>query len=292
MDARLLQILDHREQNYPHTLEQQYPRVFSKIMELWDSTDIDAYFIDLMVSDRPDRQGFPPEVASDIVYLSMVHARQRDRDEVDPWGHVSEKIKNGIELQDLPFSPEGFLKAAESGKREAVALFLSAGVDVDTCDERQWTPLMISAFNGNEEMAALLIKSGADIHHKDVAGYTPLHWAAFNGFTQVVQLLLSKHADVNARSVHGWTALLQAATRGHLSVSFILIEHCADVNAASNDGWTPLHKAAANGHFPEVMLLLRKGADARARYANGVTPLDLATKNKHEQIVAILSGRR
>ncbi|MBI3222843.1 MAG: ankyrin repeat domain-containing protein [Nitrosomonadales bacterium] len=290
MDARLLQILGNREQNYPHALEQQYPRVFGKLMELWDSTDIDAYFIDLLVSDRPDRQGFPPDVASDIVYLSMIHARQRGRDEVDPWGHVSEEVRNGIELQDLPFSPEGFLKAAESGKREAVALFLSAGVDVDTCDERQWTPLMISAFNGNEEMAALLIKSGADIHHKDTAGYTPLHWAAFNGFTQVVQLLLSKHADVNARSQHGWTALLQAATRGHLSVSYILIEHGADVNAASNDGWTPLHKAAANGHFPEVKLLLSKGADTRAKYANGVTPLDLATKNKHEQIVAVLSG--
>jgi ankyrin repeat protein len=290
MDARLLKILDNREQSYPHALEQQYPRVFHKLMELWDSPDIDAYFIDLMVSDRPDRQGFPSEVASDIVYLSMVHARQRDREEVDPWGHVSEEIRQGIALHDLEFSREGFLKAAESGKREAVSLFLSAGVHVDSCDERQWTPLMISAFNGNEDMAALLVRSGADVQHKDTAGYTPLHWASFNGFSKVVQLLLSKGADVNARSNQGWTALLQAATRGHLSVSFILMEHGANVNAASNDGWTPLHKAAANGHFPEVKLLLMKGADAHAMYSNGVTPLELARKNKHEKIVAALSG--
>ena len=291
MDQRLLHILDNREQNYPHALERQYPRVFRKLMDLWDSDDIDAYFLDLMVSDRPDRQGFPPDVASDIVYLSMVHERQRGRDEVDPWGHVSEKIKQAIELQGVPFSQAGFLKAAELGNREAISLFLSAGMDVNTCDERHWTPLMVSSFNGKEDLAELLVRSGANIHHKDTAGYTPLHWAAFNGFFRVVQLLLSKQADVNARSNHGWTALLQASTRGHLLVTAILIENGADVNAASNDGWTPLHKAAANGHLAEVKLLISKGANAQAKYADGTTALDLAIKNRQEQIIKALSGK-
>ncbi|HEX5339214.1 MAG TPA: ankyrin repeat domain-containing protein [Gallionella sp.] len=293
MDARLLEILGNNERNYPHALEQQYPRVFRKIMDQWDTPGIDACFADLMFSNRVGQQGFPPDVASDIIYLSMVHARQRDQhrqDEADPWGHESAAIKQEIELRDVPFTPEGFLKAAESGKQDVVALFLRAGVDVDTCDERQWTPLMTSSFNGDKEMALLLIQGGADVHHRDTAGYTPLHWAAFNGYSRVVQLLLNKHADVNARSNHGWTALLQAATRGHLSVTYILIEHGADVNAASNDGWTPLLKAAANGHFPEVKLLLRKGADASAKYSNGVTPLELAIKNKHEHVIAALSG--
>ena len=291
MNPRLLNILDNREQNYPHALEQQYPRVLNRIMELWDSADIDAYFTDLMVSSRPDRQGFPPKVASDIMYLSSVHARQRVREEVNLWGHVSKTIQQEIEQQGVPYSPQGFIKACESGKSEMVALFLNSGMDVDTCDDRQWTPLMISAFNGNQEMATLLIRSGADIHHKDTAGYTPLHWAAFNGYTKVVKLLLNKQADVNARSNHGWSALLQAATRGHLSVSLMLIERGADVNAASNDGWTPLHKATANGHYAEVMLLLEKGANPGAKYADGATALDLARKNKHEKIVAVLSGR-
>lgn len=291
MNPRLLNILDNREQNYPHALEQQYPRVLNRIMELWDSAEIDAYFTDLMVSSRPDRQGFPQEVASDIMYLSSVHTRQQDREEANPWGHVSNTIQQEIELQGVPYSPQGFIKACETGKSETVALFLNSGMNVDTCDDRQWTPLTISAFNGNQEMAALLIKSGADIHHKDIAGYTPLHWAAFNGYTEVVKLLLAKQADVNARSNHGWSALLQAATRGHLAVSMVLAENGADVNAASNDGWTPLHKASANGHFAEVMLLLEKGANRGAKYADGVTALDLARKNKHEKIIAALSGR-
>ncbi len=292
MDARLLRILNNREQNYPHALEKQFPRVFGQIMALWDTPEIDALFSELMVTKRSDRQGFPSEVASDIIYLSMVHTRQGGRKQVDdPWGHVSEKIRHEIEQQGVPYSPQGFIEAAESGKRDLVALFLGSGADVDTYDERLWTPLMISSFNGDEETAALLIRSGANIHHKDGAGYTPLHWAAFNGFSKVVKLLLGKHADVNARSNHGWTPLLQAATRGHLSVSFMLIENGADVNAASNDGWTSLHKAAANGHVPEAKLLLSKGANIQATYRDGTTALELAVKNKHEQIVALLTGK-
>ena len=182
MDAKLLQILDNNEEKYPHALEQKYLRVFKKILDLWGTPQIDAYFTELMVDERGDRAGFPSDVASNIVYLSMVHARQHAPEKSDIWGDVSGSLKNEIELKGVPFTPAGFIKAAESGNSETVALFLSAKMDVDTCDERQWTPLMISSFNGKEDMATLLIKSGADVHHKDTAGYTPLHWAAFNGF--------------------------------------------------------------------------------------------------------------
>jgi len=290
MDARLLRILNNREQNYPHALEQQFPRIFTKIMSLWDAPEIDAYFIELMVSHRPGRQGFPKEVASDIVYLSSVHARQRGREEVvSVWGDVPDVVREEIERRGGCCTAAGFIKAAESGSREMVGLFLSSGMEVDSYDERLWTPLMVSAFNGNEEMAELLIKNGANIHHRDSAGYSPLHWAAFNGYANVVQMLLNQKADVNARSSHGWTALLQAATRGHLSVVSLLIRNGANVNLASNDGWTPLHKAAANGHFAEVMLLLHKGADKQAKYNDGTTALDIAIKNKQAQIAEILS---
>jgi uncharacterized protein len=291
MNEKLLQLIDYHEERYPHALEKQYPRVLNKILELWGSREIDAYFTDLLVSDRPDRAGFPTEVASEIVYLSIVHSGQHDSDNSDVWGNVPDKLKQEMELQGISFTPAGFLKAAESGNSEFIAQFLSAKMNVDTCDERQWTALMISAFNGKEDMATLLIKCGADVHHRDNAGYTPLHWASFNGFFKVVKLLLGKHADVNARSNHGWTALLQAAARGHLSVASVLIENGADVNAATNDGWTPLHKAAANGNLAEVKLLLSKGADRSVKYTDGNTALDIATKNKHEDIVAVLSER-
>lgn len=292
MNTALLAILNNNVENYPHALEQQFPRILDKIMSLWNKPDIDNYFAELMVSKRINRQGFPVEVASDIIYLSVIYARQHAPLNMgNPWDELPDHFRQQIEMQGLPFSRKGFIQAVESGDSIAVSLFIGIGLDVDICDERQWTPLMISAFNGNEEVAALLIKAGASLNHRDAAGYTPLHWAAFNGYTEVVSLLLNKGADVNASSAYGWTPLLQAVTRGYLTVSSILLSRGADVNAVSDDGWTALHKAAANGFLQEVLLLLSKGADVRARFADGTTPIDLAKKNRHQQIVLALMAK-
>ena len=297
MDKKLLHRLNGREDIYPKNLEQKFLRVLNRIVELWDSPEIDDYFTDLLVDRRGGRQGFPPEIASELFTLSQFHAKLRSQeqqspDTSSPWGDVEDSKKTAIVQQGYDFSPKGFLQSAEKGNLNAVALFLSSGVDIDTRDERGWTPLMVSSFNGNEEIALLLIRSCANIHARDTGGYGSLHWAAFNGYGNVVKLLIEKGADTNSLSNHGWTPLLQAATRGHLLAAEQLIAGGADVNLASNDGWTPLHKAAANGHTEMVKLLLAKGANRNAEYPNGITPLTLATKNKHDGIVALLTTSR
>ena len=88
MDERLLKILNNNEQNYPHALEKQFPRIFKRIMELWDSSEFDAYLAELMTTKRTDRQGFPQEVASDIIYLSMLHERKGDDDQTNTWAQA------------------------------------------------------------------------------------------------------------------------------------------------------------------------------------------------------------
>ena len=88
MDAKLLKLLNNSEQNYPHALEYHFPRVFEKIMALWDSADFDAYLADLMTTKRTNRQGFPQEVASDIIYLCMLHDRWREPGKSNTWAQV------------------------------------------------------------------------------------------------------------------------------------------------------------------------------------------------------------
>jgi hypothetical protein len=85
MDARLLKILKGSKQKYPHALEKQFPSVFVKIMSLWDSPGLDAYFADLLMTTRSGRQGFPEEVASDIIYLQMLHENKDVPDEPNTW---------------------------------------------------------------------------------------------------------------------------------------------------------------------------------------------------------------
>ncbi len=74
MDPRLLKILGGNEKYYPHVLASKYPRVLAKIMLLWDSSELDDYFLELMVNKRGYRAGFPPEVASEIIFLNLVHS--------------------------------------------------------------------------------------------------------------------------------------------------------------------------------------------------------------------------
>ena len=88
MDARLLKLLNNNERNYPHALEYHFPRVLEKIMELWDTADFDVYLADLMTTTRSNRQGFPQDVASDIIYLCMLHDRRSQPVRTNSWAGV------------------------------------------------------------------------------------------------------------------------------------------------------------------------------------------------------------
>ena len=59
MDEKLPKILGGETKFYPYALENKYPRILAKIISLWITPGMGDYFVDLMVSDRPDRAGFP-----------------------------------------------------------------------------------------------------------------------------------------------------------------------------------------------------------------------------------------
>lgn len=290
MDVRLLKLLDNREEKYPYALEQQYRRILNNIVRLWDSPDIEPYFTELLVSSRPNRKGFPPEVAVEIAFLSLVHTRYKHL--FDPWSVVPKAVRLEGESQGELYAPPAFFNACEKGKRDVMVMFFSVGVSVNARDERLWTPLMICAAHGNEKLAALLLKIGANVHHQDSMGFTALHWAAYNGFIKVVQLLLDKGAQINAYSHKGLTPMLQAAGRGNLDVIALLVERGADLNAAADDGSTALHRATANRHVATVQFLLNMGADTEATLTTGEKPLDLAIRSQHPQLLSLLSVRQ
>ena len=88
MDTELLKLLNGNEQNYPHALEGQFPRVFERIMALWNTPDFEHYMVDLMTTTRTNREGFPREVASDIIYLIMLHERNAASADNYSWAKV------------------------------------------------------------------------------------------------------------------------------------------------------------------------------------------------------------
>ena len=71
--AELLTHLGAHADVYPAHIEQGFPRILAKIVALWGKPGLDDFLSSLMVSDRPGRQGFPPDVAMEIFRLSMLH---------------------------------------------------------------------------------------------------------------------------------------------------------------------------------------------------------------------------
>jgi hypothetical protein len=72
--ARLLAKMGDFAGDFPVQIERRFPRILAKIDELWGTAELDAYLDVLMLSDREDRQGFPPEVAMEVFRLITVHA--------------------------------------------------------------------------------------------------------------------------------------------------------------------------------------------------------------------------
>jgi len=308
MNQRLLRILGGKTERYPYALESKYSRILEKIMSLWDEDEIDNYFMELMVDDRGDRTGFPPDVAADILHLSLIHAAQEAPGKIKEiwdassdsfvnftphpaadWAAPEPAIKTELEKYNIPCTPEGFFEAAETGNRAAVALFIEAQSNTDIRDNRGWTPLMIAAFNGRDEIVDLLIQHHADVDALDLGGNTALHWAAFGGHTGCVKRLIRNHAGIDVRNNFGWTPLIQATARNHLLVVALLIDSGANLDAAADDGYTALHKAAMSDYCEIVELLIEQGADKNARTRDGDTAEKLAAKNKREDVIKLFT---
>lgn len=309
MDQRLIRILGGTTEHYPYALENKYPRILKKIMSLWDEDEIDDYFMGLMVSERNDRTGFPPDVAAEIIHLSLVHASQEKDDDAkglwdasadafvnfaphptseNGWPDPTAAIKTELQKLEIPYTPEGFFDAAETGNRAAVALFIEAQISTEIRDNLGWTPLMMAAFHGRDEIIGLLIQHKADVNALDLDGNSALHWAAFGGHAACAKQLIQNHARIDARNNFGWTPLLQATARNHLDVVALLIDSGTNLDAAANNGYTALHKAAASGYTEIVRLLLDQGADNNLKTNDGDTPAKLATKNRQEAVIKLL----
>jgi len=290
MNEKLKTYLSGEPELYPHELEARFPRVFSRIVETWESHEnARAVFDELLIDQRGGRQGFPPEVAREIFQLSVAHERLRAAPvpSGDVWDiEVSNARDTLAELGMRPV-PADMSRAAERGDASQLLLFLNAGMPVDSRDAQDWTPLMVAAFHGNEAAAKLLIERGADPRARDRAGYTPLHWAALKGYQEVVTLI-ARNAECNVRSTSGLTPLVQAAASGHTEVVQLLLAAGANPNLASDEGWTPLHKAVANGHVEVVRALLAARADVHVEHTDGATPLSLAAKGRNKDILQLV----
>lgn len=298
MNPKMFEVLTANPDKFPKNLQRSYARVLERISDAWGTDALDGVFADLLVADSEHRQGFPPEVVSEIFALSTLNEKYQNHEveDDDPWAAEKDMAHEeaalfveALEKTGQSFTTETMFKAVEQGDTRLVFDFVRAGMNVDVRRADEWTPLMVALFNGHEETAMMLLSRGASVRAKANRGYEPIHWAALNGYMRAARFILEKGGSVNAETEYAWTPLLQAASKGHADVARFLLDRGANVNAPEHEGWTPLHKACANGFVEMVKLLMQRGADMYQRSNSGVTPLELAMKHQNIELMEALS---
>ncbi len=171
-------------------------------------------------------------------------------------------------------SYEDFFKAIKNDDAPTVAALLTRGIDPNTLGPEGLTGLFMAARSGAGKVAAVLLEApGIDLESRNTVDESPLMLAALRGDVPLAQALISRDADVNKT---GWTPLHYAASRGQLAMIDLLLEHNAYIDAESPNGTTPLMMAAGYGNVQATRALLKAGADATLKNAEGLTALDFA----------------
>lgn len=283
MEQQFLILIKGYKRHYPTQLVKKFPRIAVKIIDTWfEEATLKDYFDELMLMDKHDRQGFPPDVMLEIFNLSRIYDKLTDNGnikETDVWAHVQQQIKDEIKELGYPNDQKGFFKCISVGDLRAVKLFLKAGTSVDYRLEKGNTPLMCASAYNKTAIAQELLNHKANAYAVDCQGYAPIHWAAISGSTEIISLLLAQGSSPNLRSKQSFTPLIQAAAQGHFEVVELLLDKGAGINSATIDGWTALHKAVANKHLSIAKLLLQRGASPYLQHQSGMSVIDLARKN-------------
>ncbi|HWR38981.1 MAG TPA: ankyrin repeat domain-containing protein [Patescibacteria group bacterium] len=108
----------------------------------------------------------------------------------------------------IGFYAEDFVKQAGRGNKEAVNLFVEAGMSPDAYRPADgFTPMMAAASYGKQDIIRLLLGKGANPNAKDKDGQTALMKAVAANQALAVRVLMQSGADVNMRDAKGRTAI-------------------------------------------------------------------------------------
>ena len=212
-----------------------------------------------------------------------------------------------------------------SNERRDIDAFLdglTSPFDIDACNDKGDSALLVACRRGDLDIIQTLIQRGANIHHTNAKGSTPLIASSMKGHLNVCQLLVSLGVDVDhctnsddsALSLAIWknhtavctfliqvgadihhidqfgdSALIDAAKHGNVTVmSALLARGTLNVNHVNKKGDSALIRAAQKGSADAVALLIASGANTAILNANGQSALHIAAMENHSRVTAIL----
>ncbi|KAJ0398066.1 hypothetical protein ATCC90586_009641 [Pythium insidiosum] len=100
-----------------------------------------------------------------------------------------------------------------------------------------------------------LMAKGVNLDTKDDDERTPLHWSAGQGSLDIVEFLVTQaHARLDVQDDAGWTPLMSAASAGHTEIVSFLLSRGANANIANDSGQLPLHYHKGRLHIAELLV--------------------------------------
>ncbi|KAF7510333.1 hypothetical protein GJ744_006829 [Endocarpon pusillum] len=155
------------------------------------------------------------------------------------------------------------------------------------------TSLFSAVAKGNDKEVEGLLMRGMDVDSRDHQNRTPLMHAIGRRRIGMVKFLCSKGANVDAKDNSGWTALHHAMVCGDGDgdeIAQILLEdYRADCNAVCRVlRKTPLHYTVDQNNMSSARILLAHGANIQAKDIYQRTPLSFAESEGKRRLAKIL----
>ena len=227
---------------------------------------------------------------------------------------VSAAIEGGTDINIRhPGNDRTLLHFAVNYQKDDVAEYLvGQGIDCDSADVYQCTPLMLAVLNGSQREYDLL-KDRASFDVQDLEGNTLLHLAASSGAVGIFRDLLERGLDPAAVNSKGNPVICYAGTAEMLEAVMAALDteqlspdlakkilFCAlspeivdyltahtdlDINVCDGDQNNALFYAEQN-NVPDVFrALIRSGADVNCQNHDGNTPLHICAADGTEDYI-------
>lgn len=206
-----------------------------------------------------EKKGDPDELNPEVNALTM-YQYYPNHIEVIVMGKLLNRF--GIEVDSMDKRNRTPLTyAARYGRLCALSYLLAMRADAGNADRDGRTPLFHAAGNGHLGAVSMLLQVGGQVNRTDAYFATPLHAALGNDDEQITLFLLKANASVNAYDCEGRTPVMLAMDSANRRIFTELVRCGSNLDVLDRQGWNVVIYAIERGMFSEVLNVLQRAGD-------------------------------
>jgi len=199
-------------------------------------------------------------------------------------------LVNFLLVFTLATSSQDIFDIAKNGTPEQVIEIVQKGININSRDASESTPLIYAAGSNTYKVVKILLEAGAQISSRDFLGDTPLIAAVRkNPDSQVIELLLLHGAKIDEKDHFGNSPIHIAANYRPLDINMTLIKYGAKFNTINTTtDVTPFLLSCSNPYIDVFKYYLNLTKDINYTTFLGASALSLAARRENIEIASTL----